>query len=672
MNIVTLDFETYYDSVYSLRKMTTEEYIRDPRFEAIGVAISHNGAPALFFPKPNIQQGLSTIDWDNSMVIGHNMMFDGAILAWHYQRFPKAYACTLSMARGLGLNSQVGGSLKALIEWMQARGIDVGAKGDEVHTFIGKRYADFTFDELNAYSRYCKGDVNGTAKLFEVLSNELDFPASELRVIDEVMRLYCDPLLTLDSAMLKSHLDYIVQRKDNLLTDAGVTMDEIRSDAKFAAALQRYGITPPTKLNKKGLVKFAFSKTDSDFIALQEHEDPDVQMLVECRLGNKSTIEESRTSRLIGISSRGSLPFPLVYYAAHTGRFGGGEKINLQNLTRGKSVTAAGQLAVIDGNVAKVISVDSETFTTALGAVPIKKYGQLSMRDTIMAPAGHVLVVGDSAQIEARMVACVAQEMALLAGFARGEDIYSAFASDIFGVPVTKADTIRRFVGKTSILGLGFGMGGPKFADTLWRGNGGLRFEMSPQEAGSVVSLYRTKYANIRRLWSRANDVLKVLVRGESTSFGADGMFRALPADGVEAIPRIILPNGMAIRYPGLRAEQGEKGTQYFYQVKEGRRVYETKIYGGKMVENVVQAAARIVITEQWMRVKSRAVKERIFHRSPVVGQVHDELICCVPIAAAQDMEALLLEEMSRPPAWAPTLPVASETGIAVRYGDAK
>lgn len=633
MKLVTLDFETYYAPDYTLSKMTTEQYIRDPRFEVIGVSIKHGYTqPAQWFPRDEVESALDQIDWKDTMVVGHNMMFDGAILGWRYAKFPKYYADTLSMARGLGLQSQVGGSLKALIEWAQGKGYKIQSKGTEVVNALGKRYADFTPEALVAYGEYCNTDVEGTYELFRVFTTDLAFPTSELRVIDETMRMYCDPLLMLDKPVLEAHLKYVLDRKQSLLDRVGVDIEEIRSDNKFADLLRKFFVEPPTKISPKtGKVAYAFSKTDDGILELREHHDEDVQALVECRLGNKSTIEESRTTRFIGIAERGTLPIPLQYYAAHTGRFGGTDKINVQNLPRGGV-----------------------------------------MRKAITAPPGHLLVVADSAQIEARTVAWLADESDLIAAFARGEDIYSLFASDVFGVEVTKKDKERRFVGKTSILGLGYGMGGAKFQGTLWRGQGGVRFEMDLKDANGVVQLYRGKYRNIAALWKQGTTALKGLVAGEVEQFGKVSVLTVAPPDAHDPMPRVILPNGMCIRYPGLRSEMGEKGPQFFYQVKEGRRVYETRIYGGKLTENVVQALARIVITDQWMKIKHRAVKERTFHRSPIVGQVHDELIACVPAAAAEDMKALMMEEMHRAPSWATGLPVSCEADIAERYGDAK
>lgn len=459
----------------------------------------------------------------------------------------------------------------------------------------------------------------------------LNFPMSELRFIDEVMRLYCDPLLVLDKPMLEHHLDEVRTRKETLLAEAGVERADVMSDTRLAELLTDAGIDPPMKWSEKQRKEvFAFAKTDETFTSLQDDDDEYVQALVAARLSNKTTGAESRAERLIGIASRGPMPFPVSYYAAHTGRLGGTDKINPQNFGRGSPI-----------------------------------------RSAIRAPAGHLLVAGDSSQIEARTVAYVAGQQDLVAAFARGEDIYCDFASTTYGRKITKANKLERFVGKTCILGLGFGMGPTKLQRTLARGQGEVKVKVEGLEAERLVKLYRLRYDRIPKLWWRTDKALKGMLAGEETRFevgSGDGpLLHFLPAFGDEP-PRIALPNGMHIRYPNLREENDE----LLYDNFKGKNPVATKLYGAKATENYVQALARIVVSDQWARIKVRAIKERIFHRSPIVGQVHDELIACVPEHAAQDMKALMGEEMSRAPEWAPGLPVACEVKVGETYGDVK
>ena len=115
MNILTIDFETYYALDFSLTKLTTEEYVRDDRFEVIGVAVQVDMEDPKWFSGTHqeIKEWLNQFDWDNSFALAHNAMFDSAILSWTFGIKPKAWFDTLSMARASdGL--EAGNSLEKL------------------------------------------------------------------------------------------------------------------------------------------------------------------------------------------------------------------------------------------------------------------------------------------------------------------------------------------------------------------------------------------------------------------------------------------------------------------------------------------------------------------------------------------------------------------------------
>ena len=101
MNIITLDFETYYSREFSLTKVTTEEYVRSDMFEVIGVAVKENDNEAVWFSGTHgqVSDFLHKYDWDNSFALAHNAMFDSAILTWGFGIKPMAWLDTLSMAR---------------------------------------------------------------------------------------------------------------------------------------------------------------------------------------------------------------------------------------------------------------------------------------------------------------------------------------------------------------------------------------------------------------------------------------------------------------------------------------------------------------------------------------------------------------------------------------------
>lgn len=607
MDLITLDFETFYDKDYSLSKMTTEEYIRDPRFEVVGVGVKVNNGETEWASGSmgQIKKYLQRFEWASSMMLAHNTMFDGAILSWHFDIRPYALADTMHMARALhGVESSA--SLKAVAERY-----GVGVKGTEVVRAMGKRRLDFTAEELSTYGDYCINDVDLTFKLFTKMVKK--FPKKELKLIDLTLRMFTNPTLELDKDRLEAHLAAVRERKEQLLVEAGIEdKGDLMSNPKFALMLNTLGVTPPTKVSPTtGKETYAFAKNDEAFKALLEHEDDRVQSLVAARLGTKSTLEETRTQRFIDIASRGNLPVPVRYYAAHTGRWGGDDKINLQNLpSRGPNAKA--------------------------------------LKKAIIAPKGHTIIEADSAQIEARVLAWLAEQQDLVSAFTNKEDVYKKMASTIYGVAVDDVTKDQRFVGKTTILGAGYGMGAVKFQAQLKT----FGFDMPLDEARRVISIYRDANWHISNLWKEAQTMLRYMAQGNRVNFGKAGVIGVDPDKKA-----LILPSGLPMYYTGLFAVEEEKGPQYYYKTRAG----DNKIYGGKVVENVCQAIARCIIGEQMLRIAKRY---------KVVLTVHDSIVCCVPDAETDAAKAYVEESMRWVPDWATGLPVDCEAGTAKSYGE--
>lgn len=609
MDIITLDYETYYDKDYSLSKITTEEYIRDPRFQVIGVGVKVNDGETVWITGTHgaIKQALASYDWDNSAVLAHNMMFDGAIMSWRFGIRPKVLFDTLCMARAIhGVEKSA--SLKALAE-----NYGVGEKGTEVLDAKGKRRNDFTPEELSAYGRYCVNDVDLTYDIFNIMLSR-GFPKSELKLIDLTLRMFTEPTLELDRERLEEHLSKTQMMKEDLLKSAGVEdKADLMSNPKFATLLGKFGVPCPMKISPTtGNMTYALAKSDQGMKDLLEDDDPQVQALAAARLGVKSTLEETRTQRFIDIAGRGNLPVPVRYYAAHTGRWGGDDKINLQNLpSRGPNAKA--------------------------------------LKKCIIAPEGYSIVESDSSQIEARMLAWLAGQDDVVQTFASKGDVYKKMASAIYGVAESDVTKDQRFVGKTTVLGAGYGMGGEKFQLALK--NSGV--DISKNEAAKIIGIYRETNDMISGMWKQAGIMLRYMVRGDAMPFGKDGVL------GVDThAPGIVLPNGLLIRYDELEEAENEKGgTEYSYKTRMGR----TRIYGGKVVENVTQALARLIIGEQMLRISKK-------YR--VVLTVHDSIVCCVPDNEAEACKSYVEECMRWVPAWAEGLPVDCEAGIGKNYGE--
>ena len=606
MDLITVDFETYYDQDFSLSKMTTEEYVRDSRFEVIGVAIKVNNGPTEWASGTHkqFQRYLDTFDWGNSMVVAHNTMFDGAILNWLFGVNPKVWADTLCMARAIhGVNAKA--SLNALTERY-----GLGKKGTEVVAAKGKYRKDFTDEELSRYGDYCINDVELAYRLFSKMGK--GFPKQELKIIDITLRMFLDPILELDLGLLEFHLDNVKFRKDRLLEEARVTKKGLMSNAKFAELLEGVGVVPPTKISlTTGKKAFAFAKTDEGLKELECHDDERVQALVAARLGNKSTLEEARAQRFIDIAKRGTLPVPIRYYAAHTGRWGGSDKINLQNL-------------------------------------PSRGDNGKKLKNSILAPKGYTLIDCDSSQIEARVLAWLAGQDDLTEAFAAGKDVYKQMASKIYNVSEEDITKDQRFVGKTTILGAGYGMGAVRFKEQL----ASFGFDMDLKEARRVISVYRDSNWKIGQLWREGQNVLTEFTRGNKGKFGLDGVIEIVPKKTA-----IRLPSRLLLRYENLEFEQNERGVQFTYKTRKG----PTNIYGGKVVENVCQALARCIIGEQMLK---------IGRKYRIVMTVHDSIICCVPETEVSEAQLSVEESMRWVPDWATGLPLDCESGIGKRYGE--
>ena len=604
MNIITLDFETYYSQAFSLSKITTEEYIRSPEFEVIGVSVKVDDAPAEWFSgtKEQTKRFLDRYDWGSAVAVAHNAMFDMAILSWVFDIKPKRIADTLSMARALGHGSV---SLATLVKEYK-----LGEKGDEVVNALGMRRLDFDAAALRRYAAYCKNDTELTYKLFNVLGT--GFPLSELKLIDLTIRMFSEPVLELDKEKLENHLKLVKTRKEDFLKSVVTSQDVLMSNPKFAAVLDGMGVVPPMKISPTtGKETFAFGKNDEGFKALLEHENPAVQALVAARLGVKSTLEETRTERFIGIAQRGKLPIPLRYYAAHTGRWGGDDKVNMQNLPR-----------------------------------------KSPLKHAIVAPEKYKLIDSDSSQIEARTLAWLAGQYDLVDAFEKGEDVYRLMAAKIYNKREEDVTKDERFVGKTTILGCGYGMGAAKFQKQLKV----FGVEISEYEAKTIIEVYRRSYPAIPALWREAGEALQAMTNNQSAPLGRDGVLLVEGAKGIK------LPNELYLRYPNLRRWTNDQGKEeLIYDTKRGKTVVPNRIYGGKVVENVCQALARTIIGEQMLLIAKKY---------KVVMTVHDAITCVVPENNVKTAQENIEMFMRLRPAWAQELPLNCEAGAGKSYGD--
>lgn len=627
-----LDFETYYDiKDYTLSKLTTSQYILDRRFETIGVGLGIGGSLPVWYTGSHsyLKTLLGKIPWDRTELIAHNAIFDGGILEWIFGYQPAKYFCTMMASRPYVAPFTGRMSLASVMKYF-----NIGTKGNSVENYSGYRRANFSSAQLAEYGAYCCNDTVGTCRAYDKLITMM--PDDEREILDLTIKKFTRPILKLDREALSTRADAVGTERAELIEKmalVGVGEDELKSRPKFARALALHGVTVATKKSKTAKDEFgnaadtlAMSKTDASFMELLTHDNEIVRDLVAARLKLMSSMESTRLARLIDIANLNVsgdmlLPVPLLYYGAHPGRFAGLDKINLQNLPRIKYL--------LDGS-------------------PDPESGWL--RRSIVAPDGHVIIAADLSNIEARIVATLAGQHDMVEGFRQKKDLYSDFASRVYGRPINKKDNPdERFVGKTCILGLGYGMGWMKFLMQmiLAKAKG-----MDEKTAKRIVYLYRDTYKHIPNLWS-------VLEQYLQKAIAPDCLVTHGPVTFMHE--RIILPNGMPIIYPGLRLERDKLTFTNKRGIEEG---FDSSLWGGTVTENIVQGLARIIITTAELLLARAGLKAAL--------QVHDELVYCVPEKHAAACKKAIEMALKAKVEWMPSLPVDCEVGIGKTYAECK
>ena len=621
MNLITLDFETFYEQGFSLSNLTTEEYIRDERFQVIGVGVKIDDQETQWITGTHnhIKTKLMEINWNEAILLCHNTQFDGAILSFIFNIVPAIYLDTLGMARAKH-GVDVGGSLAFLVEYYQ-----LGRKGTEVIDAKGKRLEDFELQDLKQYGEYCKNDVELTYKLYNVLAQ--GFPSNELKLIDITLRMYTQPTLQLDDALLSDRLEEVEAEKKEVLgalmqrlncEDEECVRKKLASNKQFAELLTELNISVPMKVSPTtGKDTFALAKNDEGFIALTEDEDPFIQELCAVRLGTKSTIEESRIKRFLDIGSRnkGLLPIPLKYYGAHTGRWAGADKVNFQNL-------------------------------------PSRDKKKKALKNAVEAPQGYQVINCDSSQIEARILVWLAGQDDIVQLYKDERDVYCEFASTVYNRTITKADSVERFVGKTCTLGLGYGTGWSKLQHTLKTQPPGA--DLPDEDCQNLVKVYRRVNDKVIKLWADCDRALADMANWDETMepyYLGNHDCLLVTKEGIK------LPNELYIHYPELKKEKIDGKDKFMYKSRKGY----ISLWGGSVVENVVQALARIVVGEQMIKINE--------HYKPVLT-VHDAIVCVVKKDDTDNAMKIITGIMSTPPSWGLDLPIACEAKFGQSYGD--
>ena len=613
------DLETFWSPTHTLTKLNPVAYCmhRDTEIQSMAHAFD-DGPVEILWGEEAIRDFIASEDWSKTLVVGHNMsQFDSMLLAWRLGLRPAMWGCTLAMAKPV-YRAEVGGSLGKLCDYLK-----LGRKGNlEAIGTKGRKLASFTAAERQAMEIYNVQDVELCRKLFKHLVKQI--PKRELAVIDMTIRMLVSPKIRVDTKPLQSALAEERQRKETAIEelrqlfqlDWSVQLKKmLMSNPQLADLLRSRGVEPPMKISPTtGKETYAFAKTDEGLLALLEHPDDLVRAAIETRLGVKSTILESRieTYLTMAAATGGRMPIALNYAGAHTWRWSGGFKANQQNLPR--------------------INPKEPKLTDAL-------------RNCLVAPTGHKIVVADLSGIELRVnhyLWQVPSSMALYGEDAEA-DLYKEFASRFYGIDKKDVTKAQRQFAKMVQLGLGFGMGWRKFQEGA-RKDG---YDLDDLEARRVVTRWRQLYREIAHGWDACNHALQAIHDGDEVPIDPWGLC-VTTKDGVTT------PHGM-LRYPKLHQE----GDEWWYG--EGR--FRRKIYGGLLCENLVQHLARQVLVGQMLKI------QKVY---PISHTVHDECILVVRQYEAEHALEFMLDTMKTPPTWWPELVLFAEGDIADSYGQAK
>lgn len=583
------------------------------------MAVKLDNEPHRIIEGEDIAAFLSTLDPKTTTTVAFNALFDNSILSWRYGFVPNLMLDAMGMARALLGHELQRFSLASVAEHM-----GLGAKGTALMNMMGKRTAEIKAEGL--WPEFCAYALQDNV-LCEGIFNRLLplFPKSEWRVMDLVLRCTVDPSFVCDTDMLRDHLNQVKWDKAQLLNNCSIDQIKLMSSAKFKAALEERGVKVQMKMSKTtGKETPAFAKTDDFMAELADHHDPEVQALAAARLGLRSTIEETRTEKLLAVADAfnyvgisPNMPVPLRYGGAHTHRLSGDWGMNMQNLPADR-----------------------------------KKDGKSKLRAALKAPQGHKVIVADLGQIECRISAWLAGATTLSNQFANHLDPYAELASKIFERPIDrKVDTIEGFIGKTGVLGLGYGCGKDRFNTMCLQSARmmGLDFDKITRElTDRAVDTYRDVHWELPVLWRKLDRMLETGLFGiDSHKLGPITIRRGV----------VELPNQLELRY--LIQPRNSDGDLMF---KYGRETH--KIYGAKLLENITQALSRVVIMDTARRLFVQNLR--------FVLQAHDELVFIVPAADSAAAMRTIHDEMVRAPSWAPTLPLTAAVNAGSSYGEAK
>lgn len=645
-DVVLIDFETFFDQDYSMSKLSTVEYILDPRYEEIGKSIIHVKQP--FEPVVvNFYRGdddsyirYLTREYGDNLegctLVAQNAPFDGTILVRKYGICPQFCVDTLALLRHE--DSRRRNDLATASERE-----NLPAKGD-TSQFAGVHLQGITDEQWMAMSAYANRDAKNEWHIFTRKMSRLSRPAVELRLIQHTLELFWKPTLRINQQSATDLIAKMEAKIDEAVAPTGVDRESISKNKEFGILLgkaldeagdtiekyQKHGKPTPTG---KPRVLLAIAKDDDKLVVLKAHQSPKVRELMAARQAVKSwPLHIGRVHSIMAQAraTDGLLAVPLRYHGAHTGRWAGDEALNLQNLP-----SRSNELAN-------------------------------AIRNIIEAPDGQVLIIDDLSAIEARGTAWIAGQEDMLTLFREGREIYCEYAAVMAGRPLRKARKTdppwlkkyyerMRNMGKVQVLGCGYGMGAIKCVDFASSTYG---VELTLKEATDLVQSYRKKVPKITQFWRDIERHFKFTARYHEPQQMARGLKFHWEEEGDVTV--ITLPSGRTLKYPKVRVSIIDMKEQLWMpdpRKGPGSRLF---LWGGVLTENVVQAFCRDILAEGFLRIEASGIH--------VALHVHDEVVALVDESEGKVALEKINAMMTVPPEWAPDFPLAAEGKVSKRY----
>lgn len=664
--ILVIDFETFFDTEYSLSKISTVEYVTDPQFEFTGLGfeiLNHLKANGpIFIPGPGVPWAIARLKklfgkaFHNCTVVAKNCKFDILILLEKFGIHPPFIIDIEDLSRFY--DSRMSHKLKDL-----APMFNLEAKGD-TKQFKGQHWKDM---DQQAMKDYNLGDIRNETSLLQILLPILSNPEIEIPLARHTLGMYLAPHFMLDFK-LAGQLMYKMERElQQTIRISGHTAEELSGTLSFTELLINAlpeGKTIPVKAGKPGKnmikllgqpgVVLQLAKTDDGFKQLLNSPDEKVRILMQAKVASKSWPSHIKRIQSLVAQCKASndlLRVPLKYYGAHTGRWSGTEKINVQNFGgRGRGT----------------------------GIHPLIK----KMRNMLIVPETEILVITDSSQIEARILAWIAGQTDLIQDFAEGKSPYCTLATIIFGEKIWKPSeeeektsegeimTVRYGFGKDGILGCGYGMGANKFYSNC-REVPAIKALFDSGEydwdfINGLIKTYRKTYAKIPEFWTRIEKAFKFVIKypREETKISFD-LNEHTNTSGKKwcTYPtnhhfkfwksgntvHLQLPSGRVLNYRHACLDK-RKTIKYHWG----------QLWGGAITENVVQAIARDLLG-YWILECEQKI-------GPVVLHSHDEIVCMIDKLEATDKLSEMIDIFSTGPDWAKGLPLAAKGQLTECY----